>query len=224
MTQRILTLALLLGVLAARPAPAEEPADAPADNLEYWLSQAEQAPATRPAASAPAIAPTDAPPRPDALPGVIELSDGRLLAGWVFTTVEQPFLVHEADLKRWRRLPLLAALSIEAVVVERRMELRWRWKAMGEPEKVYTGRKYPFRRYLWKFRLLDGTEVAGTVKGQPLWVEHAGERHGPFVLHERHKGEDGQSLRQLVYVRRVLISRRAMEAALRAPASQPAGR
>jgi len=223
-THRPVTLALAALLAAALPAAAE---DAPADNLEYWLQQAEQAPATAPATqpagtSAPAAA--HAPPRADALPGVVELSDGRLLPGWIFTTVEQPWLVYQADLKLWRRLPMLAVLSIRSVLVEQRMELRWRWKAMGEPEKVYTGQKYPFRRHLWRFRLLDGTEVTGTVKGQPLWVEHAGKRHGPFVLHERHAGEDGQSLTDLVYVRRVIISRRAMDAALAAapaPAAAP---
>jgi hypothetical protein len=91
------------------------------------------------------------------------------------------------------------------------MKLRWRWKAMGEPEKVYTGKSYPFRRLRWRFRLADGSEITGAVKGQPLWIETSDTIHGPYLLQERARGKDGQSLAALVYVRKVVISRRMMK-------------
>ncbi|MFW6133872.1 MAG: hypothetical protein ACOC8F_08250 [Planctomycetota bacterium] len=203
--------------------PSTRPGGAAGGNLEYWLERA--TPATAPAdgaADAPASRPADdepdAKPGPcpglNALPGVVELSNGHRLAGWVTTTAGKPWEVFVDSARRWRRVPPAAALSIEAVVVAEEMTLRWRWKGMGEPERVYTGKRYPTRRLEWRFRLADGSALTGTVKGQPLWVRCGRERHGPFVLQERMAGEDGQSLNDLVYVKRVVISRRAMRAVL----------
>ena len=226
-------LLLILALLAAAPAagrPAtqtNETETKPVDNLEYWFGKAAPA-TTQPAESQPA--PSEGvdpfkgagPSRSDALPGLVELSDGELLPGHLFTTREKPWLVYVDSGKRWRRVPFAACLSITAVIVEQRMELQWRWKAMGEPEKVYTGESYPYRRLKWRFRLADGSAITGTVKGQPLFVESNGRRAKPMILHERSKGGIGQKLTDLVYVRRVIVSKRAMEAALKRQAvSQP---
>ncbi len=225
-----LSLAAVLAAAAAdapkgtAPRPATQPsrpAGGLGGNLEYWLDRA------APAASQPATAASQGadpfrksgPLRDDALPGVIELSDGTLLPGWLYTTRESPYLVFPRSEKRWRRVPLAAVLGVAAVVTQERMELQWRWKAMGEPEKVYTGRKYPFRRLQWRFHLVDDSQVVGDVKGQPLWVERDGETWGPFVLHERMKGEVGATLADLVYVKRVIVSRRLMEEVIRTEAA-----
>ena len=185
-------------------------------NLGLWLrGAARTGPATQPAASAEQsgvdpFRPATGFRRNDAVPGVLQLSDGRLVAGGIYTTREKPLLLFVEAEKRWRRIPLLTVLSISAVVVEEKIVLRWRWKAMGEPERVYTGKKYPTRRLKWTFHLIDDTTLTGTIKGQPLWMESEGRRRGPFILHERSKGKDGQSLKDLVYVKRAFVSRRLM--------------
>jgi len=163
---------------------------------------------TEPAASQPA---DQAPPREDALPGVVELSDGRVLAGWLYTTQEKPFSVYVDEGKQWRRIPFECVLSIAAVIVEEKMELSWRWKATGEPERVYTGKRHPTRLLKWRFHLIDGSYVEGTVKGQPVWAQAAGKTLGPYVLHERSQGQDDQTLKDLLYAKRIIISRRLME-------------
>lgn len=224
-----LSLLLMLGAAVALGAAAAEPKKTPpatpgtaepASNLDFWLNQAKPAPATQPGGGA-AKEPAGGNPlgagageffRDDALPGVIELSNGKLLPGGVYTTREKPWIVWGEDTKSWRRIPMLTLLSIAAVVEEERMELEWRWKGMGEPEKVFTGKKYPMRRLHWKFRLIDGSYVEGSTKGQPVWVESHGKPYGPFVLHERMKGELDQTQSDLVYVKRVIISRKMMEA------------
>lgn len=188
-------------------------------------AQAQGAATSQPAAepSARQAGPAD---RPDTAPGVLELSDGRVLGGWLYTTRHKPFLVYVEETRQWRRIPLLCVLSITAVVVEEKMELEWRWKGMGEPERVYTGRRRPVRRLKWRFRLIDGSGIEGAVKGQPIWVESAGGRSGPYILHERSGAEDmpdsdqsqttgpsdGRGLEGLIYVKRVIVSRRLMEA------------
>jgi hypothetical protein len=177
--RRKCTILWAVAFLLAPAAPAgDAPPKAPASkkaagNLEYWLSRAKptttQPAATQPAASQPAASqPAPGSPfrkkreflREDALPGVIELSDGRQLPGGLYTTRERPWIVWSEPTKSWRRIPFINVLSITAVVAEERMELRWRWKGMGEPERVYTGTSYPFRRFRWRFRLLDGSGLA----------------------------------------------------------------
>lgn len=210
----LLMTAALAGGLLLR---AEESTSAPAEtstaqqNIDYWLDRGEpaSAPAREPT-SQPGSAPN--PLRPShaawAVPGSAELSDGTILRGMLSTTPGACWRVWvEAD-KRWRLIPPLAVLAIEARVLEERMELQWRWKAMGEPEKVYTGRSYPFRRFEWTFTLIDSTEITGSVKGQPLWVQTNAGRQGPYLLAERSKGPLDSSLETMVYLRKAIFQAR----------------
>ncbi|KKL22716.1 hypothetical protein LCGC14_2432670, partial [marine sediment metagenome] len=161
--------------------------------------------------------------RRDALPGVVVLSNGTVIPGGVYTTRDKNWEVWVESEKRWRHIPPILVLSIQAVVVEEAMDNEWRWKEMGSDEKVFTGRKKPIRRFRWRFHLIDGSHVTGNVKGQPVWIEVDRKTKGPHVLHERSAGKYGQTLTDLVYVKRIVISRRAMEQARRAqPASAPA--
>ncbi len=212
-----LLLAWLCPLAAEPPAAAEttETDDTPpATNLDYWLRQAEPADDTDKGITRGArpFGAGTGPAREDAVPGAVQLTDGRILAGWLYTTREQPWEVFDARTERWRRVPLAAILSVSAEVVREDMELEWRWKDMGVPERVYTGRMYPTRRLMWRFRLADGSTLTGAVKGRPLWIlMPGGGRQGPFVLHERMRGEPGQGLDDLVHIRRAVVSRRVLE-------------
>lgn len=210
---------LLLGVavLISTHAAAES-------NLDYWLEQAKPAkPDETKSANTQPIS-TDVRQaedkndkklsgfrRDDALPGVIEFSDGCQLAGGIFMTRDKPLTVWVEREKRWLRVPPAAVLSISAVLLQEEMKLRWRWKAMGEPEKVYTGKSYPFRRFQWQLHLADGSSVRGVIKGQPVWIETRDRVLGPFILHERAKGKIGQTLKDHVYIRKIVISRKMMD-------------
>lgn len=213
-----LAAAALLGLAASAALAAD--ANAPKNNLEYWLQQSSPVQAepngpratTDPAPPAPEPATSpDAFKPADALPGVIELSNGKQIPGWMNTTRDRPWMIWVEDTKRWHRVPFVCVLSITAEVVEEKMEQRWRWKEMGAPERVFTGKEFPTRILKWRFRLIDGSEITGDVKGQPIWVQLAGTRAGPFILHERLKGEDDQKLSDLVNVRKIVISRKAMD-------------
>jgi hypothetical protein len=185
------------------------------NDVDYWLKKAQSQPASSKTEtkkeSVNPFTSADGFSRDDAIPGVAELSDDTQLPGGVFTTRDKPWIVWVAAEKRWRLIPPGAVLSIEAVVVEEKMLLEWRWKATGEPEKVYTGEKYPFRRFEWKFHLADDSEIQGVIKGQPVWVQSSDKTHGPFVLGERTKGAVGESLKELVYVRKIVLSRKMMQ-------------
>lgn len=224
-------LAALLGTLAlamadgGSPRATTQPARAPnkpVSNLEYWLSRAKPV-RTQPSTSQAGTAPqTGRNPfrtegnfsREDAVPGVVQLSSNKILPGGIYTTRDKDLLVWVQSQKRWRRVPLLAVLSINAVVIENKMEQVWRWKEMGVPERVYTGEQYPARRLLWKVHLIDDSTITGAIKGQPIWVENKQGTSGPFVLHERVRGKVGQSLKDLVTIKKIIISRRLMDEVL----------
>ncbi|RPI60171.1 MAG: hypothetical protein EHM48_07685 [Planctomycetaceae bacterium] len=195
---------------AARPAADD-------DDIDFVLKHATPttAPATSPADELFGTSKPSRPTRTDALPGVIVLSDGKTLPGWLYTTAEKDFDVFiDAD-KRWVHVPFLNVLSITAVVDEEKMEPEWRWKEMGVPEKVFTGREYPTRRFRWKFHLIDDSTLTGVVKGQPVWLELGQAKVGPMLLHERSKGEFSQKLADLVYVKQIFVSKRLMDAVLK---------
>jgi hypothetical protein len=206
-----LAVVVAAGMLVASAALSE-------DNLDYWLHHATSKPATKPAktgdnpttpaATAPA---GERPSRADALPGAVELSNGKILAGYLFTTAEKDWEVFVEEEKVFHRVPFIAVLSLTANVVEEGMELEWRWKEMGTPERVYTGRSYPTRRLTWTLKLIDGTSITGAIKGQPLWVEQVSGKYGPIILAERTKGEMGQTLQDLVTVKRLVVSKRMMD-------------
>ncbi len=214
----ILVIVLGLGLATSVSSQPNGAATKPATNLDYWLSRAGTMPATttsRPSAANP-FGRADRFSRPDALPGVAVLSDGKVLPGGIFTTRDKNWEVWVASQKRWRHIPPILVLSIRAVVVEEGMEKQGRWKEMGRNERVYTGRTQPVRRFIWRFHLIDDSYVTGEVKGQPLWIETDKKRHGPFILHERSKGKFGQSLKDMVYLKYVVISRKTMEKIVKA--------
>ncbi|MFP4054111.1 MAG: hypothetical protein ACLFV7_09635, partial [Phycisphaerae bacterium] len=140
-----MALAFALAAVAAL-AVAEGGSDpnAAESDLDYWLRRATPADANETSDANAAQADPDAegtnPFRPrkgflrsHALPGVVELSDGTLVAGGLYGTREKPWEVFVAEEKRWRQIPPIAVLSITARPVEEKMELEWRWKATGVP-------------------------------------------------------------------------------------------
>jgi len=200
----------------------ESPARAttqPADNLQYWLNTDAAEATTAPAVDHVGVDPfarSRSEPPAIALPGAIQKSDGTISRGWLYTPGDKPLQVFAEPEHRWRQIPLAATLSISAVVVSEELKLEWRWKAMGEPQRVYTGKRYPSRRLQWRFALADGSVITGAVKGQSLSVISGGRKLGPFILHERQRGKPGKSLAEMSYVRKIVVSREAM--------SEPTGR
>ena len=197
--------------VAAADQPSAPSAQAPS-NLDYWLSHATTAPASRPATreTEPFAAAGQEFSRPDALPGAVQMASGRLAPGRIYTTAGKDLEVWLDPQERWRHVPLVIIRGIHAMVVSEQLEQEWRWKQTGSDEKVYTGRQRPVRRLHWRVSLIDGTSLTGEIKGQPVWVERDGKRT-LHVLGGRTKGDWGQSLGQLDYPAHIVFSRREME-------------
>jgi hypothetical protein len=161
--------------------------------------------------------------RPDSRAGVVELSDGRTLAGYVFTTRGRGWRLYDPAARKYRDIPTIIVRRIEAVVLWERMEDQWRFARMGDDEKVFTGHKYPNRMLEYRFTLVNGRTLQGAI-AQPLNVEWRNEREA-LILHKRQKGDLDQPLADLPYVRLIEFSAERMNAArAQQPASRPAAK
>jgi len=173
--------------------------------VDWLMTQSTTAPTTQPGATATTTQPSSAPFETAAAgdrPGEILLSDGSTVRGKIATTAERPIRVWvEAD-KEYRDVPFEMIRTIEARVLWQSDEREWHFAASGSDVKEYSGKTYPARETSYTITLNDGTKVEGGVVA-PLYVTGADGKTKTYVLHKRDKGEVGQKLEQLVYVKRV---------------------
>lgn len=85
------------------------------------------------------------------------------------------------------------------------MEEVWRWKEGGNDEKIKTGESYPWRQYTVFVATADGREIKGRLAaGFALTATSEGATE-QLVVSPRHKGENGQTLADLVYVKEITL-------------------
>lgn len=155
--------------------------------------------------------------REDAVPGYVELSDGTILVGNIYMTRDKRLKIYDEALKRQREIPLSAVAQIECRVLKEWMEKEYRFRETTRDEKYYTGRTYPAREYEHVITLKDGRQITGGL-AELLYVEplsQEGSMAGSgeptrVILHKRQKGEIGQTLKQLVYVKMVKLGDEAL--------------
>ena len=150
--------------------------------------------------------------RKDAVPGYVELSSGAKVPGRIFTTRAERVKIFNLQKKVYEYVPVPAVRKIETVVEWERMEKEWRFKEAGSPEKVYSGREYPARKFAYRLTLLGGHTITGHILGQPLYLAREG-KTDRFVLHDRQKGPLDTTLEDLVYIRSVVLGQEAYEEA-----------
>jgi hypothetical protein len=196
---------LLLIAILISPALAGPPATAPSDpTMDFLLSHATtvpadatlDAPATQPAVLQSANNLED-----ESRPGELILSDGHTLTGRLSTTLRQPIRVWDDAKGEYQDIPFSMIQSMQAQVVWERDEPEWKFKESGSDIKEYSGRTYPARMTNYLLTLTDGTTVAGGV-ADPVYLDNA-DGHKIFILHKRDKGDPGQTLGQLIYVKQV---------------------
>jgi len=200
-------LALLPVLLCVAAAPATQPTT---DPTMAWLLENAQ-PTTLP--SSDNMAPSTRPAvltSPDADFGdvraaVMILSDGQKISGNFSTTLEQPIRLWDAQKKQYDDVPFDLIKSIEANVVWERMDKEWNFKESGSDIKVYSGRTYPARDTTYTITTTDGKSVTGATDA-PLYLDNADGSQKIFILHKRDKGQIGQTLDDLVYVKSVRFS------------------
>lgn len=164
--------------------------------------------------------------REDAIPGYIELSDGKIIAGAIYMTRDKRLKIFDSTLQRQREIPLDRVKQIECIVVSERMEKEWRFKETAADVKEYTGRSYPAREYRHRITLDDGRTIEGPIS-EVLYVRpQASGTNGKgsqnpsvepqrFILYKTHKGPLGSDLKSLVYVKAVKLGEEALAEGLK---------
>lgn len=171
------------------------------DTLDWLLNTKATTPSTRPATSQPASQPFIQKDNPEARRGRIVLSNNQTLRGKIATTPEKPIRIYDEKAKEYRDVPLALIKSMEASILWERNQEEWHFKDSGSDIKEFTGKTYPARELLYKVTLVNDQAMTGSIVS-PLYLI-ASDKQQLFVLNKRQKGEVGQTLKDLVYVKRV---------------------
>ena len=161
--------------------------------------------------------------------GTIELSDGERETGRLSLTADLGMTFYDTAAKEWREVGLEELSRIDARARVEELDREWRWKEAGRDEKVYTGRARPRRWLDHHVTLADGTRFTGHIKGTLIYIETdpdpaADEKTGSeakraravkkrFVIRQYQRGNWGQTLDDLVYIKRIVVERPEKKAA-----------
>jgi len=160
--------------------------------------------------------------RDDAVPGYVEMSDGRIYAGDIYMTRDKRLKIYDEKMERQREIPLQKVKQIECKILREWMEKEWRFKELALDKKYYTGRSYPSREYAHTFTLFDDRKITAQcseilyvqsyVKAPDRPLDTAPDASPQrLILHKRDKGEIGADLKSLVYVKLVRLGKEAYE-------------
>jgi hypothetical protein len=152
--------------------------------------------------------------RTDAIGGAVYLSNGKTIRGKVYLTRGHLLRIYDAQKQRVREVPLRVVKEIVCIVKKQWNEKEWRFKENANDKKVFTGRTYPARIYVHQIKLKRGDSITGPLAAlvylepDPPAASKARvrpEKPRRFLLHKRDKGEPGTTLKELVYVKRIVL-------------------
>ena len=158
--------------------------------------------------------------REDAIPGYVEMSDGKVYPGAIYMTRDKRLKMYDETLKRQREVPLRVVKQIECEVLKEWMEKEWRFKGTTTAEKYYTGRQYPSREYAHTITLQDDRTISGPLAeivfvkpyADPTATGHRPQEETKrLFLQKRNKGDLGTDLKSLTYVRLIKLGEGALE-------------
>ena len=148
--------------------------------------------------------------REDVVPGYVELSDGSIHPGQIYLTRDKRLKISDEQLQRQREIPLSTVKEIDCKIKKEWLEKEWKFKEAAKDEKMYTGRSYPVREYEHTIALRDGGTISGGLSGI-AYVKSSEKKTEQFILNKRNKGEIGEDLQSLVYVKSIKLGKEAYE-------------
>ncbi len=147
------------------------------------------------------------PPADYKLKGAVATSDKKSARGLVYTTLGKPLKIYDLEKKKFIDFTLEEIARIDVEIEEEHEEPYWYWLESGSDEKVYTGKTYPWRKYLTTVTFSPERKITGHLSG--LIHVDCDDKKTSFTLYERQKGKEGQKLEELVYVKSVVIGETA---------------
>ncbi|MGD0655359.1 MAG: hypothetical protein ABSA16_13535 [Thermoguttaceae bacterium] len=180
-----------------------------------WIACAQEPPTINPFGSTTTQ-------REDAVPGYLELSDGSIHPGQIYLTRDKRLKIADEQLQRQREIPLSAVKQIDCTIKKQWMEKEWKFKETTNDEKMYTGRSYPVREYEHAITLHDGRKISGGLsaivylrpaENNPAKSDasRSESKVEQYILNKRNKGEIGEDLQSLVYVKSIKLGKEAFE-------------
>ena len=171
--------------------------------------------------------------REDQFPGYIEMSDGTVHCGMLYLTRDKRLQINDEKIQRQREIPLNVVKQIDCKVKKEWMEKEWKFKELAKDEKMYTGRSYPAREYDHTVTLQDGRTIEGGLSGvvflQPQLYDpkkpneyRAAIEPQKFLIHKRDKGEFGDELKSLKYVKLIKLGEDAYKEGQQKARKRPA--
>lgn len=134
--------------------------------------------------------------------GTLTLSDGTAYTGEVSLTKGKKIDLFVVEQKKRYSVDLAEVVEITTEVEKESLEHPWEFIEESRHEKVYLPETYPLRKYLLHVRLAGGPELVGHVIAAPIYVRVNDEKLRYLLLADQ-KGEVGESLTDLVYVKSV---------------------
>ncbi|MCC6239057.1 MAG: hypothetical protein IT448_01975 [Phycisphaerales bacterium] len=193
------------------------------ETMNWLLSEAQPLPTTQPMAPASTEPATTAPSPVDpnieaispftsaptdnstvSLWAYITFSNDTQISGPVSTTEGKPIRLWDDSRQEYRDIPLNMIQSMQAFVLWQRDQAQWKFTDSGDDAKETTGQTYPARELIYAVTLINGQSLRGGIVA-PLYLQIDG-RTRTLVLNKRQKGEIGQTLDELIYLKQVLIT------------------
>ncbi len=138
----------------------------------------------------------------DARVGTLTLSDGTACTGEVTLTKDKKLELFLVDEKKRYAIDFAEVVEIRSEIEKESLEHPWHFVEESRSEKVYLPETYPLRKILLSVTLASGPTLKGHVTATPIYVRVDDEKKR-YLLYADQKGEVGQSLEDLVYVKSV---------------------
>ena len=133
--------------------------------------------------------------------GTVKFSSGRTVKGKVYI-LRNKLYVYDLSAQDRRNISVDNVKRIETLVRDEKMARKWFFKESGSDEKIYTGKRYPVRRFYVRITFHDGSTLRGPPIGRTIYVQTDDGREN-YKLTKKQEGKVGEKLKDLVYVKSI---------------------
>jgi len=137
----------------------------------------------------------------------VTLSNGERHEGIFSLTEGRRLEIFDGRASRRLRLDSSEIARVSATPEEEKMEQAWMFREESDHARILLPWKYPLRRLRTEVTVVSGDTFQGRVVGCVFYLENGDERRR-FLLTSDQKGEKGQTLEDLTYVKQIVLPNR----------------
>lgn len=143
----------------------------------------------------------------DADRAAVTLSSGERHEGTFSFTEGRQLELYDARKSKRLRIDAAEIARVSVTVEEEKLEQGWMFKEESDHTKIKLPFTYPLRRLATEVTLVSGDVLKGRVIGCVFYLETESDRKRFFLTSDQ-KGEKGQAIQDLVYVKEVVFPNR----------------